>query len=78
MGCTMPDYKEVRCECGHEVTAITEAELITDIRRHAREAHGIAFSVEDALLVVLRSQLEPSQDSREIDMPDRVSEGGSS
>ena len=73
----MPDDKELRCECGYEVTGTEEAELITDIRRHAREAHGIAFSVEDALLIVLRSQLELSRDSLEIDMPDpRMSEGG--
>ena len=47
------------CECGHEVTATDESELIEEIRRHARDAHGIAFSIEDALLVVLRSELEP-------------------
>jgi predicted small metal-binding protein len=74
----MPDDKEVRCECGYEVTLTEEAELITDIRRHLREAHGIAFSVEDALLVVLRSQLELSRDSLEIHLPDlRMSEEGS-
>ena len=75
----MPDDKELRCECGHEVSATDEAELIMDIRRHAREAHGIAFSVEEALLIVLWSQLEPSRDSLEIDVPDlHVSKGGSS
>ena len=78
MGCAMPDNKELRCECGYEVTAINEAELIEDIRRHALEAHGIAFSVEEALLVVLRSQLELSRDSFDIDMRDlRMSRGGS-
>jgi predicted small metal-binding protein len=74
----MPDDKELRCECGYEVTLTDEAELVDDIRRHAREAHGIAFSVEEALLVVLRSQLDLSLDSIDIDMRDpRVSEGGS-
>ena len=74
----MPDDKEVRCECGYEVTLTDEAELITEIRRHAREAHGIAFSVEEALLVVLRSQLELSRDSFDIATRDpRVSGGGS-
>ena len=57
----MPDDKVLRCECGYEVTATDEAELVEEIRRHARVAHGIAFSVEDALLVVLRSELEPSR-----------------
>ena len=54
----MPDDKVLSCECGYEVTATDEAELVEEIRRHARDAHGIAFSVEDALLVVFRSELE--------------------
>jgi len=66
----MPDDKELRCECGYEVSGTEEAELITDIRRHAREAHGIALSVEDALLVVLRSQLEPARHPVDIDTRD--------
>lgn len=57
----MHENKALSCECGYEVTATDEADLVKEIRRHARDAHGIAFSVEDALLVVLRSQLEPSQ-----------------
>jgi predicted small metal-binding protein len=61
----MPDDKGLSCECGYEVTATDEAELVEEIRRHARDAHGIAFSVEDALLVVLRSELEPSRISTE-------------
>jgi hypothetical protein len=31
------------------------------VRRHAREAHGIDFSVEEALAVLLRSELVPSE-----------------
>ena len=61
----MPDDKLLSCECGYEVTATDEAELVEEIRRHARDAHGIAFSVEDALLVVFRSELEPSDVSTE-------------
>ena len=59
----MPDDKVLSCECGYEVTATGEAELVEEIRRHARDAHGIAFSVEDALLVVLRSELDLSRAS---------------
>ena len=59
----MPDDTVLSCECGYEVTATDEAELIEEIRRHARDAHGIAFSIEDALLVVLRSELEPESGS---------------
>jgi predicted small metal-binding protein len=53
----MPDDKPLRCDCGYLTTAIDEAGLIDEIRRHAREAHGVAFTVEDALLIVLRSEL---------------------
>jgi predicted small metal-binding protein len=74
----MPDDKVLSCECGYEVTSTDEEELVEEIRRHARDAHGIAFSVEDALLVVLRSQLDLSRDSSDTGtgVP-RVSEGGS-
>ena len=75
----MPDDKVLSCECGYEVTATDEAELIEEIRRHARDAHGIAFSVEEALLVVLRSQLDLSRASSDTGTRDpRVSGGGSS
>ena len=57
----MSDHKVLSCECGYEVTAADEAELVDGIRRHARDAHGIDFSFEDALVVVLRSELEPSR-----------------
>ena len=53
----MPDDKPLRCDCGYLTTAIDEAGLIDEIRRHAREAHGVSFTVEDALLIVLRSEL---------------------
>ena len=59
----MLDDKVLSCECGYEVTATEEAGLVEEIRRHARDAHGIVFSVEDALLVVLRSQLDLSRAS---------------
>lgn len=54
----MPDDKPPpRCDCGYTATAIDEAGLVEEIRRHALQAHGVAFTVEDALLVVLRSEL---------------------
>ena len=74
----MPDDKVLNCECGHEVTATDEAKLVEGIRRHARIAHGIDFSVEDALLVVFRSELDLSRASSDTDTREpRVSEGGS-
>ena len=59
----MPDDKALRCECGYEVAAEDEAGLVAEIRSHARESHGIAFSVEEALLVLLRSHLDLSRES---------------
>lgn len=59
----MPDDNVPRCDCGYQVTADDEAELVEEIRAHARNAHGIDFSVEEALLVVLRSQLDLSRAS---------------
>jgi predicted small metal-binding protein len=53
--------KVVRCECGYEARALDEEGLLAELRRHAREAHAIEFSREDALLVVLRSELELEQ-----------------
>lgn len=38
--------KALRCECGFEVRASDEDAFVEEIRRHASEAHGIAFSVE--------------------------------
>lgn len=74
----MSDDKVLSCECGCEVSATDEAELIEEIRRHARDAHGIFFSVEDALLVVLRSELEPVRAStRKSVRGQRAPKGGS-
>jgi predicted small metal-binding protein len=59
----MPDDNVLRCECGYQVSGNDEDDLVEAIRRHARDAHGIAFSVEDALVVAFRSQLDLSRES---------------
>jgi predicted small metal-binding protein len=38
--------KAIRCDCGYEVQASDEDTLVEEIRQHASEAHGIAFSLE--------------------------------
>jgi predicted small metal-binding protein len=50
--------KAVRCDCGHEVRAVSEEQLLAEVQEHARKAHGIDFSREDALRVVLRAELQ--------------------
>jgi predicted small metal-binding protein len=48
----------LRCECGYEVRASDEAALVDEVRRHASETHGISFSAEEALAVLLRLELD--------------------
>jgi predicted small metal-binding protein len=54
----MADDKIVRCDCGYRLRGRSEERQVADVRRHAWEAHGISFSTEEALAVLLRSQLE--------------------
>jgi hypothetical protein len=50
--------KSPRCDCGYQLKARAEEEQVAEIRRHALEAHGVSFSAEEALLVLLRWELE--------------------
>jgi predicted small metal-binding protein len=53
--------KALRCDCGYEVRALDEDAFVLAIRRHAREAHGIDFSVEHALDLARNAPLAPSE-----------------
>ena len=63
----MSDNKSVvRCECGYEAVADVEAALVAAIRQHAWEAHGTVCTIEEALAVILRSDLDATgRDSSE-------------
>jgi predicted small metal-binding protein len=54
----MADDKIIRCDCGYRLRAATERRRVAEVRRHAWEAHGISFSTEEALAVLLRIELE--------------------
>ena len=54
----MADHKIVRCDCGYRLRAGTEQRGVAEVRRHAWEAHGVSFSTEEALAVLLRLELE--------------------
>jgi predicted small metal-binding protein len=54
--------KALRCECGYEVRASDEDDFVEAVRRHASEAHGIAFSVELARELA-RDATEASSDA---------------
>ena len=57
--------KALFCDCGYEVRANDDDTLVEAIRKHAREAHGIDFSVELALDVARRAELLPSSEHEE-------------
>ena len=45
------------CDCGFEARAEREDDLVAEIRRHAREAHGMTLSCDDALVLAFRAGL---------------------
>lgn len=50
--------KDLRCDCGYRLRERTEELQVAEVRRHASEAHGISFSAEEALAVLLRLELD--------------------
>jgi predicted small metal-binding protein len=47
----------LRCDCGFEVRAEDEAEVVAQIQRHASEAHGMTLSWEQALELAFHVEL---------------------
>ena len=45
----------LQCECGFEASAEDEDGLVVEIRRHAREAHGMTLSLGQALVLASRA-----------------------
>ena len=48
----------LHCECGFEARAEDEDGLVAEVRRHARDAHGMALSHHEALLLAFRADLD--------------------
>ena len=48
----------LHCECGFEARAEDEDGLVGEVRRHARDAHGMALSEHEALLLAFRADLD--------------------
>ncbi len=48
--------KVLQCDCGFEARAEHEDGLVAEVRRHAWEAHGMALSPDEALLVAFRAE----------------------
>ena len=49
--------KVLHCDCGFEARAADEEELVAEVQRHAREAHGMALSHDEALLLAFQAEL---------------------
>ncbi len=64
----MADDKIIRCDCGYRLGAGTEHRQVAEVRRHAWEAHGISFSTEEALAVLLRLELDDIDEGAAADL----------
>jgi uncharacterized protein DUF1059 len=47
----------LHCDCGFEVSAADEQDLVTQVQSHALTAHGMALSYDEALLLAFRAEL---------------------
>jgi Protein of unknown function (DUF1059) len=56
--------KVIHCHCGFEARAEHEDALVAEVRRHASEAHGMALSHDEALLLAFRAELDATAPSR--------------
>jgi hypothetical protein len=50
--------KVIHCDCGFDARAEDDDRLVTEVQRHAREAHGMALSDDEALLLAFRAELD--------------------
>jgi hypothetical protein len=51
--------KTLTCDCGYEARAGDDDALAAEAQRHAWQAHGMALSHQEALLLVVRSEPTP-------------------
>jgi hypothetical protein len=56
--------KVLQCECGFEARAEHEDGLVAEVQRHAWEAHGMALSPDQALLLASSAELDTTAPSR--------------
>jgi predicted small metal-binding protein len=57
------DDKVLRCDCGFEVRANDEAELVAQVQRHALSAHAMQFSPEEVLQLAIRAEDETDREA---------------
>jgi hypothetical protein len=56
--------KVIYCDCGFGARSEHEDGLVAEVQRHAREAHGMALSHDEALLLAFRAELDAPAPSR--------------
>lgn len=49
--------KTLTCDCGFIARAPDDVGLVTEVRRHALEAHGMPLSPDEALLLLFHAEL---------------------
>jgi hypothetical protein len=59
--------RALQCECGFEARADDEGGLVEAVRRHAWEAHQMALSREEALLLAFRAELNAPSTTHDTD-----------
>jgi hypothetical protein len=59
--------KVLQCDCGFEARAEHDDGLVAEVQRHAWEAHGMALSREQALLLASRAELDATPPTRKLD-----------
>jgi hypothetical protein len=55
--------KVIHCDCGFDARAEDEDGLVAEVQRHAREAHGMALSHDEALLLAFHAELDAAAPS---------------
>jgi hypothetical protein len=53
--------RALQCECGFEARAEDESGLVDAIRRHAWDAHAMALSRDEALMLGFRAELDATR-----------------
>jgi predicted small metal-binding protein len=56
--------RELTCDCGFVARGEDEEALVEQVRRHARDAHGMALSHDEALAVARDSTARSEQEER--------------
>ena len=59
--------KVIHCHCGFKARAEDEDGLVAQVRQHASDAHGMALSHDEALLLAFRAELDATAPSRNPD-----------